>query len=295
MAVERRAENGGLGPGASEESWRRLALARELVAGCPAALGLEAALTGSAALGVADARSDLELNLWTERMPSDEPRLAWLRGIGATGVALGVETGPDGTSWSTWRYRGVWVEAAWQTLDRQDREVAALGSGTVVEHERLIVAGAMVQAVPLRTTGRLAEWRRALSVYPEGLSERIVRAAVERWQWPHWVALRWAYLERGERLAHVGCMVADLRAALRVLFAVNRQWETGWKWLRPACRALSIAPERLLERIDATLRETDDEKAIRGYLGLVLDCLALAPDLPEVARARELLRESLGD
>jgi hypothetical protein len=108
------------------------------------------------------------------------------------------------------------------------------------------------------------------------------------------VALRWAYIERGERLAHVGCMVADIRAALRILCAVNRRWETGWTWLRPACRELPLEPERLLERIDAALTERDDGRAIRAYLGLVIDCLALAPSLPEVERARRHIGESLG-
>lgn len=280
--------------GLMSESAARLELARELAGRCPASFGGEIALTGSAALGVADARSDVELNFWAEELPGADARRIWLREIGADEVALDVEVGPDGTTWSTWRSRGLWVEAGWQTMTAHDRNVAALLSGTVVDPERLAVAGATARAVTLRSAGRLAAWQRDLASYPPGLTDRIVRAAVQRWQWPHWVALRWAYLERGERLAHAGCLVGDMRAAVRVLLAVNRRWESGWKWLRPACRDLERKPARLLERIDSVLTERDDERAIRSCLALVLDCLALAPPLPEVERARTLLGESLG-
>jgi hypothetical protein len=277
----------------TSQSQLRLELARELAERVPAELAGEIAVTGSAALGVADARSDLELNLWSEEVPPAEARRAWLAELGTTDVALAVERGPDGTLWETCRYRGVWVEIGWQTLARQERNVAALAGGTVVEHDELAVAGAVVQAVALRSDGRLAAWQRTLATYPDGLAERIISAQVERWGWPHWVALRWAYPERVETLAHAGCLVADLRAALRVLFAVNRRWETGWKWVRPAVLGLQTAPEALLDRIDAVVAERRPEAQVRGYLGIVLDCLALAPDLPEVARARQLIRESL--
>ena len=275
------------------ESLRRHALAQQLAERTPADFAPEIALTGSAALGLADARSDLELNLWCEALPPNEARRRWLQDIGATDVVLAVEDGVDGTLWETWRYRGVWVEAGWQTLARQEQNVAALLTGTVDDHEQLLVAGAALQAVPLRTAGHLAAWRSRLAHYPDGLAERITRASVDRWAWPHWVALRWAYAERGEMLAHAGCLVADLRAALRVLLAANRRWETGWKWIGPALADLPRQPARLLERVDAAVAEPEPARAVRGYLEVVLDCLALAPAMPEVARARELIAESL--
>jgi hypothetical protein len=278
---------------ASAESARRRALAAEMAERAPPGFAVEIALTGSAALGVADARSDLELNLWGEALPAPDARRGWLAALGAADVALAVEDGPDGTLWETWRYRGVWVEAGWQTLAAQERNLAALLTGAVHDHEHLLVAGAALQAVPLRTAGHLAAWQTRLADYPDGLAERITRAAVDRWQWPHWVALRWAYAERGEMLAHAGCLAADLRAALRVLFAANRRWESGWKWLRPAVRDLPRRPDRLIERIDALLADPDPAGATRASLTLVLDCLALAAALPEVARARELITASL--
>jgi hypothetical protein len=275
------------------ESLRRHALAQQMADLAPADFAPEIALTGSAAAGLADTRSDLELNLWCDALPSAESRKEWLEEIGATDVALAVEDGVDGTLWETLRYRGVWVEAGWQTLARQEANVASLLTGTVVDHEQLLVAGATVHAVSLRSAGHLATWQSRLAHYPDGLAECITLAEVDRWQWPHWVALRWAYAERGEMLAHAGCLVADLRAALRILLAANRRWETGWKWIRPAVADLPRRPDQLVERIDAAVAEPDPGRATRAYLTLVLDCLALAPVLPEVARARDLIGESL--
>lgn len=52
----------------------RRRLAAELVSACPIELATEAALTGSAARGVADEYSDIELNFWSEALPSSEQR-----------------------------------------------------------------------------------------------------------------------------------------------------------------------------------------------------------------------------
>src|SRR4051794_35066357 len=82
-----------LPPDATAESRRRLALAAELLSACPPAFGVEVALTGSAALGVADRHSDLELNFWAETLPPPEERAAWLHGVGATDVTVDLEPG----------------------------------------------------------------------------------------------------------------------------------------------------------------------------------------------------------
>ena len=51
---------------ATEASLQRLELARELTRFCPPELGRAIALTGSAARGVADSASDIELNFWVD-------------------------------------------------------------------------------------------------------------------------------------------------------------------------------------------------------------------------------------
>jgi hypothetical protein len=277
----------------SVEMRRRLALAETIGRECPSTLAIEIAVSGSTALGRADSHSDLELNFWTAAIPPADERAAWLGSIGATDVVVDVEDSRDGTWWTTWRQDGIWVEAGWQTLAAHDRTVDVLVSGDATDHELLVVARAVLHAVPLRTVGRLADWQRALSIYPTGLADTLLATAVERWQWPHWLAARWAMVDRGERLGLQAMLVEDVQAALRVLFAINHQWESGWKWLTPTSRTLAVQPDRLVERVDGIFAATDPRASVRLCLELVLEVLTLAPRRKAVDRARTTIWDSL--
>ncbi|MGH2504657.1 MAG: hypothetical protein ACRDID_19280, partial [Ktedonobacterales bacterium] len=87
------------GAGATEESRLRLRLAQAMVATCPEKWRLDVALTGSASRGWADAYSDIEWNAWGERLPGRDERAAWLRRLGATEIAVEIESTEDGTVW----------------------------------------------------------------------------------------------------------------------------------------------------------------------------------------------------
>jgi hypothetical protein len=197
------------------------------------------------------------------------------------------------TLWSTWRQEGIWIETGWQTIAVQDANVQALLRGEVTDHARLVGASAVCEAVTLRTVGHIAAWQAQLAHYPDGLADTLVAAAVERWHWPHWLDSRWALIDRGERLGLADLLVDDLKTALRVLFAVNRRWEVGVKWLRPASQALPLKPERFVERVDAVFGSTDRPTSVRLCLELVLDILALAPQRDDVQRAQHTIREVL--
>lgn len=82
------------------------------------------------------------------------------------------------------------VEAGWQTLALQERTIEALLHGDVTNHELLVVASAILYAVPLRTVSRLADWQKALGVCPPTLGEVLITSAVQRWSWPHWLDAR---------------------------------------------------------------------------------------------------------
>jgi hypothetical protein len=88
--------------------------------------------------------------------------------------------------------------------------------------------------------------------------------------------LAWRYVDGAENL-------------LRIVFALNREWEPGWKRLASRVEPLERKPDRLAERIDA-LGRTLDLAALRQ---LAAEILALAPDLPAVLRARRMLAEPL--
>jgi hypothetical protein len=108
-----------LPPGATQESYRRLRLASELGEQCPPGLWEEIAVTGSVALGVADAASDLELNLWSDTLPSLGERAAWLERVGATDIRQLAEPLADGFI-AAFTYKDAAVEVGWQASSALD-------------------------------------------------------------------------------------------------------------------------------------------------------------------------------
>ena len=277
----------------SSESLRTLA--RELISTCPPSLGSEIALTGSAARGTADRYSDLELNFWADEVPPQAERAEWLWAAGATDLALDFETISDGTIWSTIRWRGVWIEAGWQTVGRLEEALSLVLAGATTDHHLLLLPWMLGRALPLRTRGSLESWRQSVSRYPDGLSERLIESAIAGWLWPHWVATHWALVARGESLALARALVDDACAALRVLFAVNREWEADWKWARSEAPRLERQPDRLLDRLDAIFGADDPAWRIATCLELILDILALAPPSESVDRAREVVGACLAE
>ncbi|MCH8007588.1 MAG: hypothetical protein IIC91_01860 [Chloroflexi bacterium] len=280
----------GLPPGATAASQVRLELAREIAGACPPELGREIALTGSVARGVADDASDIELNFWTDEIPSGNEREAWLREMGGDPLVVDATPGADGTRWVICFVRGIQIEAGWQSIERQRDLVRQLAAGEILDHQRLIVADTLRTGVPLRTDGLLAEWQAALAEYPSALGERLIEESVERWSWP---PFHWALAERGEWLAVSGRLVGDVGAVLRILCALNERWEPDWKWLRRRTQDFEVVPDRLAERIDAIFSSSDPQRAVEQCLELILDTLRLLPPRPDATHAIAIVEEYL--
>ena len=84
---------------------------------------------------------------------------------------------------------------------------------------------------------------------------------------------------------------------MRIVFALNRVWEPTTKRLADRVATLPRKPERLAERIEEALTEPDPRRALLVLTELQLDTVALAPEGPNIERARKWLadaRELLG-
>src|SRR5687768_14756846 len=103
--------------GETAASRDRLQTARDIVARCPPELALEAAVTGSVALGLADDGSDIELNLWVVALPDEMQRDGWLAALGASDAKVQQQPWGDGSMAVTFRLRGVTIEVGWQTIE----------------------------------------------------------------------------------------------------------------------------------------------------------------------------------
>ena len=102
---------------------------------------------------------------------------------------------------------------------------------------------------------------------------------------------RQALLQRSGLLALAAMLAEDMQNVLRIVFALNRQWEPSWKRLPQLVAPLAVKPELLAERIEETLAT----HSLRQGRLLVRDTLALCPDLPRVALARERTERLLAE
>jgi Domain of unknown function (DUF4037) len=269
-----------MGSSSARDNERLLALTRELVARCPIDLGGEVAVTGSVGAGLADKLSDIELLFLATPVPSVERVQEWLGGVsGADDVMVWGEEG-DVSAW--FRVGDVEVDPYWGSLHDAVEEVAAITSGTVVEHRRIAFGHVLLHSAFIRTSGVLPELAQRCVVYPVGLKERLIADALWLWAIP---AARVGAVARGDVVEARSWLQRDAEMILRLVFALNERWEPPrWKWLRMYVRDLSITPPRLVERLEEALLIADLAVASSGLAQLALDVLMLLP--PSLARKR---------
>jgi hypothetical protein len=80
---------------------------------------------------------------------------------------------------------------------------------------------------------------------------------------------------------------------LAIVYALNRVWRPTTKRLATRVAPLPIKPDRLAERIEEALTEPDARRALRVMTELQLDAVRLAPDGPNVERARSWLAAAM--
>jgi hypothetical protein len=261
-----------------EASQARLALARVLAEKCPPDLAPEIAVTGSAARGMADDTSDVEINVWGGAVPPESAWRRWLEGAGANDVSFKFAWEADITTfcWAVCRLDGIWIEVGFSMIEEFEAFIEELVGGSFVDHLRMQMGWTVEQAVPLRTAGRLAAWKQKVATYPEGLAERIVADQTEVWSDPHVPGVRWALAARGERLGLALRFTWDMQNLLRVLFAINHTWDHDLKWTRAPALDLPLKPVQLWERIDAAFTFSDLGRSVDVEQRLIVDALELA-------------------
>ena len=236
---------------------------------------VEVVLTGSVSRGVADDLSDIELLCVTEEPLSLEDAFALVEGAGL----VEPETWGDPAT-PTRRVHGYLdgqsIETIWWSREPAEELFAVGGS-----------AEALANGVALRTRGLLADWQARLVVTDELARERIEKAA-ERWG--GWTPAGILTIVREDTaLARMEWLVDGATRVLQIVYALNRLHPPTGKRLAARLAPLALKPERAAERIEAALSERDPRAALRTLTELELETVRLAPDGPNVARARTWL------
>jgi hypothetical protein len=257
-------------------------LAKQIAYNCPKEFCTELALTGSTARGLADEDSDLEINLWFAALPPMEARLAWLEQVGALDVAPQEGARADESYWISCRFGDIEVEVGFQTFAALESLVRRLVAGDVTDRKLLPLADLILTAVPLTTSGWLAGQQQKLAAYSSPVQAWIVEEAVALWRSGERMAEARKLAARGETLALVEHLLLDATMTLRLLYAVNRRWEPGRKWMLSAAPGLPAQPPDFLVRLEA-LFGLPNRVMVETAARLAAEVLALVPASYDVA------------
>lgn len=258
-------------------------LAQRVADALPLGVAEEVVLTGSVSRGVADEVSDIEMLVVTP-VPLEladcfeHARAAGLEQLDTWGERSTPTRRVSGVR------EGVPLELVWWSREQTEASIDSFFRDTLVSS----AADAIVHGVALRTGGSLARWQARLGDYPDELARaRIEDAALT---WGGFAPAGVLTLARpGELLARTERMLDDATRVLRIVYALNRAWQPTHKRLADRVAALDVKPVRLAERIDEALSEPDPRRALLLMTELQADTVALAPDGPNVTRARRWL------
>ena len=259
-------------------------IAQEVADALPANVE-EVVLTGSVSRGVADDVSDIEMLIVT---PGELELGDCFVLAGACGLAdLGTwgQQGVPTKRVSGFR-DGVPIELIWWPRAHADKAMNAIFAG-----DPSASADAIANGVGLRTSGLLAQWQERLRRYPDELAGARIEDAALTWGGFAPEGLL-TLMRPGDRLALVERMVDDASRVVRIVFALNRVWQPTHKRLADRAATLRHKPERLAERIEQALTEPDPRRALLVMTELQAETVALAPEGPNINRARTWLNDA---
>ena len=241
---------------------------------------IEVVVTGSVSRGMADELSDIEMLVITDEQLSLEDAFA-------LAAAAGLE---DRDSWGdpstpTRRVHGYIdgqsVESIWWSREFAEEHFDQPGSDQALLH-----------GVSLRTSGLHERWRARLAVYPHDLAAERIEKAAERWGGFSPGGLL-TIARPDTALARAEWLVESAQRVLAIVFALNRERQPTAKRLARNTASLAVKPDRLAERIEEALSEPDSRTALRLMTELQLETVQLAPNGPNVDRARTWLAQGL--
>jgi hypothetical protein len=234
------------------------------------------AVAGSVGAGIADRFSDLELDCYWARLPSDADRLAPVRALGGELTALW-DYDQDDEEWSEDYLVGelgvtvsnLLVSSVERFLD----DVLVRASTDPVRHMRL---AALQRSRPLAGTELMASWRSRAGTFPRTLVSALVEQAPAPEVLTGWSA-REALASRGDGLAVRDLLTRTGHAAVRAILALNRVYlpHRQLKWQRHLTTGLGLVPEQFAERLES-LSNGRPVGALRAAEALLAEIVTLA-------------------
>ena len=254
-------------------------MARAIVAELAARTPLRATLlTGSAAAGISDEHSDVDLLNYYDVLPDRTLFDGALRAVGAKLKGSIGEPGADGFV-ARYDLDGVEVQTGASLVSSFEERLERIGRGEMDWVLAKIGMG-LLEGMPLYGEDVIRDWQRR-AAYPETLRRREVVANIgffPIWRADAQLAARDAELFRRQMLLDGAFRV------LAVLSALNRVYFSTFQFKRAGAHVeqLSIRPEHLAERLDAVANAAPAE-AVEVLRSLVEETKALVKaEMPDI-------------
>lgn len=269
---------------ATEHSVWRISLAHEIAPLLMAEPNIEACFVfGSAALGISDQYSDLELAfIWTQ-LPSAKELEAVSHRVGVSGWQI-EPYGKDKRAWLEQFYLlGMKVEVGhWSHSTMDDIVTSVVAQYDVSQHgllfENQTVVSHLQHGVILHGKNVIQRWQTQIESYPEQLVIAMVQKHLKFRPFDGQRILT----ERLELPLLYENTCSFARWILNILFALNRIYHPGYKWTRYWTEVMLIKPPQLFVRLESSFQS--DAKSGTEELGqLIKETLDLVREhLPSI-------------
>ncbi|MEA5447464.1 DUF4037 domain-containing protein [Leptolyngbya sp. CCNP1308] len=268
----------------TEHSVWRISLAHKIAPAFTANPEVEACFVfGSAALGISDQYSDLELAFIWSKLPSAEELQTTAQNVGVKGW----EIEPHEEAKEAWLEQfylyGMKVEAGHWARHAMDRIVTDVVECYDVSQNGLVFekqasASNLQHAVILYGEDIIKQWQNRLSPYPEELAVAMVQKHLKFRPFDGQHILT----ERLEipMLYENKCMI--VRWLLNLLFGLNHIYHPGFKWTRYWAEEMSIKPPSFFNRLERVF-QADAVSGVHELRQLVEETFELVEQcLPQV-------------
>lgn len=274
----------------TEASRYLIELAARIATGYVAQTGPRAILlTGSAAEGLSDSFSDLDLIAYYDRPPTEDQLAAARAWVQATDVRASSNRETE-SSIEEYSLQGVECQVAHFTIATWERDMASvLQEFDPVTHVQKAIMG-LLDGVALYGDDLIERWQARAAAYPEGLAKAMVAHHLRFF--PLWLASeRWG--ARDATIFFHQMLVETSLNLLAVLAGLNRLYFSTFQFkrLHRFVGKMRLAPERLADRLDAlfTLNPVGAGIALERLVGEVLTLVEAHMPTVDTAPARRNL------
>jgi hypothetical protein len=270
----------------------RISLAHKIAPAFTANPKVEACFVfGSAALGISDQYSDLELAFIWLQLPSAEELQATAQSVGVKGW----EIEPYGEAKQAWLEQfylyGMKVEAGHWARDTMDNIVIDVVDRYDVSQNGLLFekqasASNLQHAIVLYGENIIKHWQKRLSHYPKELAVAMVQKHLKFRPFDGQQILT----ERLEipMLYENNCVI--VRWLLNILFGLNRIYHPGFKWTRYWVEEMSIKPSSFFNRLERVFQSdaVSGTYELRQLVEEVLDLVERTLPQVDLKQQREI-------